>query len=504
MATDRLRVAVFTTRLKISQLTNGIFNMASKSNWLADYYSQLNNWGKTDSYTIRDAQGNPVGQPYNSQYSGSNVKILTTTDVTFNVNSLAVAQRNTARIQAIIDAMPDSGGAIGIPHDIALTSLTFPMRTMTNPGGTPITGQPINFEIFGTRPGVQIYGMSTDPVFTVVPGCSGVVHTPTRTVLQRIRDLSITCRGIGVYVKYSGASFTADNVEIRTESSDDNKPAWFFKDCYGMHLGRVGAVNSYQGIGFKFDFCIHVSFAHLWSRGNKIGVQTRTTQNPCELSDGRCGNFFGNWDVEGNHDWQLDLEWLQKSSLNVYMEGAKRISMTNCENLEFKGDGVRVDYVDANGLLLNPKLFEVQYNRIEPGTHYASFGAGPPTLVSTGTYSWTYSWTAANTAVAHWVKPAWSVENFNSAGKTMVVRFRAKGTGAGTVIANFLWNLDGVVWQSVAITPSTDWVEYSTEPGTVGSQTVSAMYVVGNNGTDLEFELMHIAYISRKEDYTVG
>lgn len=480
--------------------------MASKSVWLAHHAS----FPQGDGYTIRDVDGNPVGQPHNSQYSGSNVKILTTTDVTFNVNSLAVAERNTARIQAIIDAMPDSGGAIGIPHDIALTSLTFPTRTMSTPGGASLYGQPINFEIFGTRPGVQVYGLSTDPVFNVIPGPYGVAYTATRTSLQRIRDLSITCRGIGVYVKSAGTTFTADNVEIRTESSDDDKPAWFFKDCYGMHLGRVGAVNSYQAIGFKFDYCIHVSFAHLWSRGNKIGVQTRTTTNLYESSNGRCGNFFGTWDVEGNHDWQLDLEWLQKSSINLYMEGAKRISMTNCENLEFKGDGFRVDYVDANGLLLNPKIFEVE--RVAAtgmGNVYDSWtgpGSADPTV--TGPHSFSWSWTSGMAATGHWVNIADSSWSVATSGTVRELRFKAKGTvPGGTVLGYLQWAQNaGVagefVQASIPVYPSDDWVEYVTEPYALGSPYPRFLFIGQANAT-VDFELMHFAEIRRKTDYTV-
>lgn len=473
--------------------------MANKFVRLADNYDFPT---VTDAYVIRTLDGNPVGLKHNTQYSGSNIKVLTTTDVTFNVNSLAVAQKNSAKIQALIDALPDSGGCIGIPHDIALTNIRLPTRTISG-----IPGQPINFRLYGTRPGVQIYGMSTDPLFTLVDGVSGSLYTPSREVTCELRDLSITCRGTGVSVTGCGLYFTADNVVIR--SGDDLTeprnvgPAWKFKNCYGMRLGKVGAFNGFAATGFLFDSCIHLTFGHLWARGNHVGVEVKNT-------DHRSGNFFGTWDCEGNFDFQVKLDGLQKSLLGLYMESEKRISLKNCENLDFVGDGFRVDEIDASSKLLNPRLFEVELVRQDIGQAFSADTSNP--LTFTGPNSWHHD-SSKNAQPAWYVQLAPNFGTVTTKGKVFDIRWRAKGTGTGYVT----WHTDappggepGVpqdpAWHIIPCVLTADWQEFSIErsvcPGNGSFINWTWNQVIGNFPS-VEFELLHVAEVVPKSEWCV-
>ena len=450
--------------------------MTATTVWLADQNSFST---YTDAYTMRNQDGNPVGLPHKSQSSGSNVKVLSTTDVKFNVNSLAVAKANSAKIQALIDALPDSGGCIGIPHDLALTTIKLPTRTIRG-----IPGQPINFRLYGTRPGVQIYGMSTDPLFTLVSGPSGVVHTPTRTALIELRDLGITCRGTGIDVTGAGLYFTADNVEVRSESG----PAWRFQECYGMHLGRVGAYNSWSGTGFLFDSCIHVSFNHLWSRTNKIGLEVANTVH-------RSGNFFGAWDIEGNSDWQIKLDGLQKSNIGLYMEGPKRMSLKSCENLQFVGDGLRAEAtgyeIDSTSRLMNPALFETELVRVpDIGIAYTSYNPKPITV--TGENTWYYEWDSAN--AGHWVDIAHKFPEKEQLGHVFDVRFRVRGTGSGY----FQWQGQN----SIPVTLTGDWQEIAIEREPART-TNARLFWFGNVGCQTDFELVHIGEVVPRRNYCI-
>ena len=456
--------------------------MASRMTWLANH---LQAPGRPDGHTFRERDGNPVGLPHVSSYSGNPGKVLTTTDVTYGVNSLAVAEANSRKLQAIIDALPDSGGWIGISNDIALTEIKLPTRTIRG-----IAGQPINFRLYGTRPGIQILGMSERPLFTLEGGESGVVHTMARTALCELVDLSIACRGVGVDVTWAGLYFKANNVEIRTETG----PAWHFKRCYGMHLGRVGAHGSFGATGFQFDNCIHVQCDHLWSRGNLIGVQVNGTEH-------RCANFYGSWDVEGNHSWQLDLNNVQKCRINLYMEGNRRIRMNVATDMDFTGDGFRIDEIDELSKLMNPKFYEVQLNRVPDLLQpYASYNPVQPTI--TGPNAFEYHTTPEMAEGGHWVDVAPGLPAYATAGKVMDVRWLAKGTGPGEFIGRILWNSSGNTWQNIPIRPSTDWQEYAFERG-VAPANGARLFFLGEPDSHVEFDLVHIAEVSRRRNYCV-
>jgi hypothetical protein len=183
--------------------------------------------------------------------------------------------------------------------------------------------------------------------------------------------------------------------------------------------------------------------------------------------------------------------------------------MTACENLEFTGDGFRADYVDDTSLLLNPKIFEVQRNRVEPGIHYTNY-ENPSVLVSTGTYSWecTFEPDMVNTP-NRWVDCAYSLYDagggppgFDGDGKLIEVRFRAKGTGSGAILGYLGWA--GSPGWTVNVAPSDDWVEY-VSPLMLGVGAYSRLLFTGvSENAFIEFELMHVAYITRKETYTVN
>jgi hypothetical protein len=455
--------------------------MASRTSWLANHLHPPGSL--SDGFTFREADGNPVGLPHLSQYSGSNVVTLSGTSFKFGVNSLAAAESNSKKLQALIDGLPDSGGVIQIPHDIALTTIKLPTRTIRG-----IEGQPINFRLQGTRPGVQVFGMSEEPLFQLVGGPSGVVHTMARTALCELRDLSITSRGTGVSVKWAGLYFRADNVEIRTEKG----PAWVFDECYGLHLGRVGAQGSHNAIGFQFTDCIHVQCDHLWSRSNRIGM----------LVDGvnhRCSNIFGSIDAEGNHDWQIVLNNCQKSRLDLYMEGHKRIKMNACNDMQFHGDGFRIDEIDELSKLLNPSLYETQLNRITDLLQpYASYNPVQPVI--TGPRSWSYDTSAAMAAGGHWVDIAPGLPAYPTAGKVISVRWRAKGTAADEFLGRVQWNSGGSVWQNIPIRPSSNWQEYAFETG-VAPADGARVFFTGEADSHVDFQLLHIAEVGPREDY---
>jgi hypothetical protein len=455
--------------------------MASRTSWLANHLHPPGSL--VDGYTFRERDGNPVGLPHLSQYSGSNVITLSGTSFKFGVNSLAAAEANSKKLQALIDGLPDSGGVIQIPHDIALTTIRLPTRNIRG-----IEGQPINFRLQGTRPGVQVFGMSEEPLFVLKGGPSGVVHTMTRTALCELVDLSITCIGKGVDVAWAGLYFRAHNCEVRTEIG----PAWHFKECYGMNLGRVGAYNSYKAIGFQFDDCIHIKPDHLWSRANRIGVQINGITH-------RCSNFFGSWDVEGNFDWQIDFNNVQKSRLDLYMEGHKRIRMNVATEMQFTGDGFRIDEVDELSKLLNPALYETQLNRVpDLGVPYASHNPTPVEV--TGQNSFRYSTTAEMANIGHWVDVAPGLPAYPTAGRVMDVRWRAKGKAASEFIGRVLWNSDGATWQNIPIRPSESWQEYAFERG-VAPKDGARLFFLGEADSSVELELCHIAEVGRRENY---
>jgi len=418
-----------------------------------------------------------------SQYSGSNVITLSGTSFKFGVNSLSAAESNSKKLQALIDGLPDSGGVIQIPHDLALTTIRLPTRNIRG-----IPEQPINFRLQGSRPGVQIFGMSESPLFSLVGGPSGVVHTPTRTALCQLVDLGITCRGIGVDVKWAGLYFTAHNCEVRTETG----PAWRFRECYGMHLGRVGAIGGFAATGFLFEDCIHVQCDHLWSRSNKIGVEVNGVNHACS-------NFGGSWDVEGNHEWQAKFIKCQKSSILLYMEGHRRISMYGCRGMQFVGDGLRIDEIDELSKLLNPSLYETQLNRVpDLGTPYGSYNPLPVTV--TGPNSFTYATSKEMAEIGHWVDVAPGLPAYRTGGKVMDVRWRAKGRSPGEFIGRVLWNSDGSTWQNVPIRPSESWQEYAFERG-VAPKDNARLFFLGEADSQVEFELVHVAEVGRRENY---
>jgi hypothetical protein len=372
---------------------------------------------------------------------------------------------------------------IQIPHDLALTTIKLPTRNIRG-----IEGQPINFRLQGTRPGVQVFGMSEEPLFTLVGGPSGVVHTMARTALCELLDLGITCRGIGVDVKWAGLYFGAHNVEVRTETG----PGWRFRECYGMHLGRVGAQGGHNAVGFSFEDCIHVQCDHLWSRSNRIGM----------LVDGvnhRCSNMFGSIDCEGNHEWQIEFRNTQKSNLNLYMEGHKRIKMQACNDMQFCGDGFRIDEIDELSKLLNPALYEVQLNHItEYGTPYTSHNPTPVEI--TGPRSFKFTTTPEIAAGGHWVDIAPMLPAYKTGGKVMDVRWRAKGKAPCEFVGRVLWNSDGSTWQNIPIRPSESWQEYVFERG-VAPKDGARLFFLGEPDSQVEFELVHVAEVGRRTNY---
>lgn len=467
--------------------------MTCKTIWLANH---LHPPGAVDGHTMRERDGNPVGLPHMTSYSGNPGKILTTTDVKYGVNSLAVAKENSRKLQAIIDALPDSGGWIGISNDISLYEIALPTRTIRG-----ISGQPINFRLYGTRPGIQVLGLSENPLFKLVGGESGVVHTPTRTALCELVDLSITSRGTGVFVKWAGIYFSANNCEVRVDAKLDPKgkplpspPGWHFDDCHSLHLGRVGAQGGYMSTGFLFENCIHVTASHLWSRGNNVGVRSHGVKH-------RNANFFGNWDVEGNAGYQCEFINTQKSRLNLYMESHERIFMDACNEMDFAGDGFRIDYVDELSKLLNPRIWEVQLNRVpDLGTPYGSYNPLPVTV--TGPNAFQYATSQEMAEIGHWVDIAPGLPAYKTGGKVMDVRWRAKGKSPGEFIGRVLWNSDGNTWQNVPLRPSSDWQEYAFERG-VASQDNARLFFIGEADSVVEFELLHIAQVGPRKDYCV-
>lgn len=453
--------------------------MANRITWLADHTKYP---GMPDGYTIRNKDGFPIGLSHNSQYSGSNIIVLTTTNVKFNVNSLAVAESNSVKLQALIDALPDSGGCIGIPHDLVLTTIRLPTRTI---GG--IAGQPINFRLFGTRPGVQIYGMSEKPLFTLAAGTNGATHTPTGTALCELIDLSIACRGIGVDVTNAGPYFRAHNVEILSEKG----PSWYFKNCDGMHLGRVGAINGHNVTGFKFENCDHIKTDYLWSVDNKIGVEVNGTEK-------RCSNFFGSWDIKYNTGRQVIFNNVHKSNIGIRSEGQRGISLAACSELNFTGD-FHFDEVDENTKLMCPSIFEVQLNRIPyTGEPFASFDQAPVVIKSHN--SWSYD---IASEMGHWVDVAPGLSAYPTKDKVMDVRWRAKGSAPGEFLGHLLWSSGGKTWQSIPILVSNEWREYTLERGAAPSDDARLLFV-GEANSHIDFELLHVAEVSKCTDYCVS
>lgn len=291
-------------------------------------------------YTFADKEGNPWGQFHQSATTGV-VRTLTAADVTFNVNTLAVATRNSQRMQRILDEAPDSGITFIVPADLCFIGLKFPTRTI---GGLP--DQPIPCSIRGARPNVQMVNISTGPAFLATNGPNGVVFPGMKTVRQRLDDLSIVSRGPGVVVNGCGLYFDANDVEVRSEAEN----GWEFSECYGLHLGRVGALTC-KGNGFLFRDCIMVTCDNLWSRGNAgAGLVLRGKAHDCAA-------FFGSYDVEGNTGWQADFENAKNCRMNGYQEYPLRIRMMNCQNIDWAGEGIRVDESDKVSRLFNPVFF---------------------------------------------------------------------------------------------------------------------------------------------------
>lgn len=468
--------------------------------------------GYNDTYVIRDFQLNPLGLSHVTQMSGPNVYILTSEDVEFNVNSIAVATQNSANIQAIIDALPDSGGAIGIPHDIALTTIVPPRRVING------TEQIINFRLFGTRPGVQIYGMSTDTFFLLEYAPSN--HLLTRVAAVELLDLCIICRGPGVSVFGCGLNFYADNVIIRASDNGvevNAGPAWRFQNCYGLRLGSVGAIGGYDATGFYFDSCNHVTVHNLVSRDNYIGLEVgmpRPASNDPIAPSHRSSNHFGSWDCEGNTSYQVVLNQCQKFSIALYMESDNRMTMANCENMDFAGDGFRVDEIDYSSTVLNPKLFQVDLVRAVTGQPYSVDTSNP--LTFTGPSTWSHD-SSLNAQPAWYVDLAPELTAQTTEGKVYEIRFRVKGTGTGYVNwytdepSETPGQWDTPPWSSITCELTADWVEYATEravcPGN-GSFITWQWNQLDPNPViafpNVEFQLLHIAEVVPRDHYTVS
>lgn len=473
--------------------------MANDQIWLANSGSTVG-VTITDGYTIVDIDGNPIGQEHESQVSGENVRILNAYDVIFNVNSLSVAQSNTIALQAIIDGLPDSGGAIGIPHDIALTNIVFPRRTISG-----ISNQPINFELFGVRPGVQIYGVATGTVFTVSGGSSGVQYTATNIATQKIRDLGITARQHGISVTNAGPYFTADCVEVRCVSGT----AWHFQHCNNMYLDRVGAVHgvgqneggqSISGVGFIFDNCTGVQTDHLWARTCATGVIANN-----------CMNLFGVWDVEGNKAKQIAFNNVKHVDIGLYMEQltGNRLSMTGCEDIYMIGDGLAGGHLenetDLVTKLLCPRLYEVQLSGVSSGnigTPTASNISIPVTFVSGGSGQWTYTTTSGMYSSGNYVDVAPNISGYSTANKVMDMRWQASGSvGSGDIVGTLEWSYAGGsgVWQTVEIRESESFRDYAFR-GLVPIG-VSKISYFGEPDSIVDFKLTHIAEVSRLVNY---
>lgn len=356
------------------------------------------------------------------------------------------------------------------------------------------------------RPGVQILGVSTGSVFTILAGSSGVAYTATTIATQKIRDLAISCRHNGISVTSAGPYFTANDVEVRCPSGI----GWHFQHCNDMYLDRVGAVNGVgqndvgqgtSGIGFRFDNCTGVQIDHLWSRVCATGVIAND-----------CVNLFGVWDVEGNKARQIAFDGVKHTEIGLYMEQltGNRLSMTGCEDIYLFGDGLaghlETTLIDNTTKLLCPRLYETQLSGLSSGnigTPTASNVGVPVTFVSGGDGQWTYTTTSGMYSSGNYVNVAPSISGYSTGNKVMDLRFQASGSvGSGDIVGTLKWSNAGNVWQTVDIRESDFLRDYTIERGLVPTGVANISYF-GEPDSTVGFKLTHIAEVSRLEDYCI-
>lgn len=285
-----------------------------------------------------EQSGNPTGYQINvpADATGKLTRLPLykpdATQLTYFKNTKAAADRNTKVLQQILDDMPDSGGILEIQGDVAINGLVLPTISGVNVS---------NVIVRGSYPGVNILNLNKDvPAIRNVPNI-GSNATPGRIAYQRLENLNILSPGTGLDITGEGLNFSFNDVAVSScGQTDRNAWACKFREMYGWNTGELKVLSNMCN-GVWLESCGDVTFTKITVRGN-LGIG---------LGMKYCFGICGSIDAEANSDWNIHLDSVWESRLQVWMEqrGWKYAKLTdeltqgkliNCGEIFFVGHGL--------------------------------------------------------------------------------------------------------------------------------------------------------------------
>ena len=254
-------------------------------------------------YTFSDIKNqNPLGD-LETMNSGPGPAIYHPEDFggTYNANDVNTAKANYNAIQAIIAAMPDTGGIIEINSDFfCFGTITNPNRTFSN--GTP---NPINFIVRGATGNESWWNLDDSAAFVFDSENSNTgyaVQYPSTVHRYGLQRIQVASKGNGVEVYAGGKNLYLEDVII---FGCYGLLGLYVQDCDAMQVRRIYCINNHHG-GAWFQNCHQVD-AEMVCRNNAGGGLAILNSASWRLWANCESNWLDGVVIQGCQDMDLHL-----------------------------------------------------------------------------------------------------------------------------------------------------------------------------------------------------